>query len=152
MQKEVRRAVARTITRKKTSAAWTSSHGVAPQKPNRHTPRARFTGRRGFQRHLLSRCSMRAEVRDGKNQRATKMWHLSEASQMTDVIRALILTISGKRTDEGGDQETEGGEKTPALITCRRGRRNGETERNSCHRIFTYAKTEITPAIITLVD
>ena len=43
----------------------TSSHGIAPQKPNRHTPRARFAGGRGFRRHLLSRCSVRTEVWDG---------------------------------------------------------------------------------------
>jgi hypothetical protein len=77
------------------------------------------------------------------------MWYLSEENQMTNGIRALILSISGKRTDQDGDQEPEGGEKTPALITCRRGRRNGEMERNFLHQIFTYAKTEVTPAIIT---
>ena len=29
----------------------TSSHGIAPQKPNRRPPRARFVGGRGFRRH-----------------------------------------------------------------------------------------------------
>jgi hypothetical protein len=152
MQEEVRRAVPRTITRKKTLATWTSSRGVAPQKPNHRTPLARFTGGQGFRRHLLSWCSVHIEVWDGENQRATEMWYLSEANQMTEGIRVLILSISGKRTDQGRDQETEGGEKTPTLITCRRGRRNGETERNSRYQIFTYAKTEVTPAIITWVD
>ena len=46
-------------------AAWTSSRGIAPQKPNHRTPCARFAGGRGFRRHLLSRCSMRVEVQDG---------------------------------------------------------------------------------------
>jgi hypothetical protein len=77
---EVRRAVPWTVTRKKTSAAWTSSRGVVLQKPNRRTPHARFAGGRGFWRHLLSRCSMRAEVRGGENQWTTKMWYLSEAN------------------------------------------------------------------------
>ena len=40
---------------------------IAPQKPNYRTPRARFSGGRGFRRHLLSRYSVRAEVRDGES-------------------------------------------------------------------------------------
>ena len=59
-----RRRVPRAITRKKTSSARrrcrTSSRGIAPQKPNRRTPRARFVGGRGFWTHLLSRFSVRA--------------------------------------------------------------------------------------------
>jgi hypothetical protein len=43
------------------------------------------------------------------------MWYLSEANKMTDGIRVLILIISGKRMGLGGDQETEGGEKMPAM-------------------------------------
>ena len=39
---------------------------IAPQKPNRRTPRARFSGGRGFRRHLLSRYSVRAEDLDGE--------------------------------------------------------------------------------------
>ena len=61
----------------------TSSRGIAPQKPNWRTPRARFTGERGFRRHLLSRCSVRAEVWDGESQRAAEMWSLgSEAEEV----------------------------------------------------------------------
>ena len=48
----------------------TSSRGISPQKPNHRTPRARFACGRGFQRHLLSRCSLHAEVWYGENQRA----------------------------------------------------------------------------------
>ena len=47
----------------------TSSRGIAQQKPNRRIPRARFAGGRGFQKHLLSRYSVRAEVRDGEARR-----------------------------------------------------------------------------------
>ena len=39
---------------------------IAPQKPNRRTPRSRFSGERGFRRHLLSRYSVRAELWDGE--------------------------------------------------------------------------------------
>ena len=42
---------------------------IAPQKPNRHSPRAGFSGGRWFRRHLLSRYSVRVEVRDGKARR-----------------------------------------------------------------------------------
>ena len=58
-----------------------SSHGIAPQKPNRRTPRARFVGGRGFRRHPLSRCSVRAEVRDGESQRAAEMWSLGSEGE-----------------------------------------------------------------------
>ena len=56
--------------------------GIALQKPNRRTPRARFAGGRGFRRHLLSRCSVRAEVRDGENQRAGEMWSLESEGRI----------------------------------------------------------------------
>ena len=60
-----------------------SSRGIAPQKPNHRTPRARFVGGRGFRRHLVSRCSVRAEVRDGESPRAAEIWSLgSEAEEM----------------------------------------------------------------------
>ena len=39
---------------------------IASQKPNRRSPRAGFSGGRGFRRHLLSRSSVRAEVWDGE--------------------------------------------------------------------------------------
>ena len=54
--------VPQAISRKKTYMDEQSR--IAPQKPNRRTPRARFSGGRGFRRHLLSRYSVRAEVRD----------------------------------------------------------------------------------------
>ena len=47
---------------------------ITPQKPNRRSPYAGFLGGRGFQRHLLSRSSVRAEVRDEKNQKAADLW------------------------------------------------------------------------------
>ena len=59
----------------------TSSHGIAPQKPNRRTPHTRFIGGRGFWRHLLSRYSVRAEVRDGETQRATEIWSIGSKAE-----------------------------------------------------------------------
>ena len=62
----------------------TSSRGIAPQKPNRHTPRARFTGGQGFRRHLLYRYSVRAEVRDRESQRAAEMSSLRSEGEELD--------------------------------------------------------------------
>ena len=62
-RKRVLRAI--TTTRKETYVD--EQLQIAPQKPNRRTPRARFSGGRGFRRHLLSRYSVRAEVRDGED-------------------------------------------------------------------------------------
>ena len=62
----------------------TSSRGIAPQKPNRRTPRARFAGGRGFRRHLLSRYSVCVEVRDGESQRAAEMWSLRTKAEELD--------------------------------------------------------------------
>ena len=76
----------------------TSSHGIAPQKPNRRTPHTRFVGGRGFLRHLLSRCSVLAEVRDGESQRTAEMWSLeSEEEELA----------TGREKASGGTQEME---------------------------------------------
>ena len=64
-------------TRKKTYVDEQSR--IAPQKPNRRTPRARFSSGRGFQRHLLSHCSVRAEVRDGEARRLLRCGFFSGA-------------------------------------------------------------------------
>ena len=60
-----RRRVPRAITTRKKTYVDEQSR-IAPQEPNRLSPHARFSGGQGFQRHLLSRYSVRAEVRDGK--------------------------------------------------------------------------------------
>ena len=60
-----RRRDPRAITTRK-KAYVDEKSWIAPQKTNRRTPRARFSGGRGFRRHLLSRYSVRAEVRDGE--------------------------------------------------------------------------------------
>ena len=57
----------------------TSGRGIAPQKPNRCTPRARFVGGRGFRRHLLSRYSVCADVQDGETRRLWKCGSLGSA-------------------------------------------------------------------------
>ena len=53
---------------------WTNSRGIALQKPNRRTPRARFAGGRGFQRHLLFRSSVHA----------AEMWSLGSKAEELD--------------------------------------------------------------------
>ena len=75
-----RRRVLRAITTRKKTYVDEQSR-ITPQKPNRRSPYAGFLGGRGFQRHLLSRSSVRAEVRDGESQRVAEMWSLSEAKR-----------------------------------------------------------------------
>ena len=62
----------------------TSGRGIAPQKPNRRTLRARFADERGFRRHLLYRYSVRAEVRDRESQRAAEMSSLRSEGEELD--------------------------------------------------------------------
>ena len=76
MQEDVRSAVPRTdhqeedaltFRRQSPRSRCTDEQSrIAPQKPNRRSPRAGFSDGRGFRRHLLSRYSVRAEVRDGE--------------------------------------------------------------------------------------
>ena len=56
---------------------------IAPQKPHHHAPYARFSGGRGFRRHLLSRYSVRAEVRDGETRRLRKCGSLGSGCGRT---------------------------------------------------------------------
>ena len=56
---------------------------IAPQKPNRRAPRARFSSGRGFWRHLLSRYSVRVEVRDGETRRLRKCGSLGSGCGRT---------------------------------------------------------------------
>ena len=79
---ERRRVPRAIIARKKTYVDEQSR--IAPQKPNRRSFRARFSGGRGFWRHLLSRYSVRAEVRDGESQRAAEMWSLRSEVEEVD--------------------------------------------------------------------
>ena len=91
----------------------TSSRGIAPQKPNRRTPRARFVGGRGLQRHLLSRYSVRAEVRDGEARRLLKCGFSRERLWRTEIWTDGGLRIYGCDCKEErqrrilGDGETE---------------------------------------------
>jgi hypothetical protein len=103
-----RLVVPRAITRKKTSVAWTSSREITPQKTNRHTPRARFVGGWGFRRHLLSRCSVRAEIQDGEIQRAADMWSLRKRSEgWTDGRLQQLYMSTGREKANRGTHETE---------------------------------------------
>ena len=56
---------------------------IAPQKPNRRSPRVGFSGGRGFRRHLLSRYSVRAEVRDGEDRGLRRCGFSQERLQKT---------------------------------------------------------------------
>jgi hypothetical protein len=121
-------AIPRAITRKKTSAAWMSSREITPQIPNRRTPRARFVGGRGFRRHLLSRCSVRAEIRDGKNQRVADMCSLiSEGKDLTGRGHLLLCrwyVFSWKRREGFNWRRTstfmQGGRKPAEKLKRRR--------------------------------
>ena len=84
---------------------------IAPQKPNRRTPRARFSSRRGFRRHLISRCSVRAEVRDGEDRRLLRcgfvLGVVTEDGIWTDGVLQ-IYDCDGKRERGSGESlETE---------------------------------------------
>jgi len=57
---------------------------IAPQKPNCRAPRARFSGGRGFRRHLLSCYFVHTEVWDGESQRAAEMWSLESEGGLLD--------------------------------------------------------------------
>ena len=85
----------------------TSSREIAPQKINRRTPRAGFVGGRGFWRHLLSRCSVCAEVRDGENQRAAEMWSLRSEGGIGLTEDFYFYACGGREKASRGTQETE---------------------------------------------
>ena len=72
---------------------------IAPQKPNHRSPRAGFSGGRGFRRHLLSCDSVRAEVWDGEVKRLLICGSLG--SVMEDGVwtdgRQDIWLLTGKR-------------------------------------------------------
>ena len=77
-----RRWVSREITTRKKTYVDEQSR-IAPQKPNRRSPRARFSGGRGFRRHLLSRYSVRAEVRDEETRRLRRCGSLWSGYERT---------------------------------------------------------------------
>ena len=68
---------------------------IAPQKPNYRTPRARFSGGRGFRRHLLSRYSVRAEVRDGEARGLLRCGFSRERLRKTEIETDGGLRIYG---------------------------------------------------------
>ena len=86
---------------------------IAPQKPNRRAPHARFSSGRGFRRHLLSRCSMRAKVRDGEARMLLRCGFSRKRLRKTVIwidggLR--IYGCDGKRERQRrilGDRETE---------------------------------------------
>ena len=68
---------------------------IAPQKPNHRAPRARFSGGRGFRRHLLSRYFVRAEVRDGEARRLLRCGFSREWLRKTEIWTDGGLRIYG---------------------------------------------------------
>ena len=98
-------------TRKKTYVDEQSR--IAPQKPNRRTPRARFLGGRGFWRHLLSRYSVRAEVRDEDDRGLRRCGFSRErlrktGSGLTEDCGYMATTGEG---DEGSAESQETGSR-----------------------------------------
>ena len=86
----------------------TSSHGIAPQKPNRRSPRVGLSGGRGFQRHLLSRYSVRVEVRDGEDRGLRRCGFSQE--RLRKMGSGLTKDCDrGRDKDNGESQETGSG-------------------------------------------
>ena len=114
-----RRRVPRAITtRKKTyvdEQSW-----IAPQKPNRHAPRARFSRGRGFRRHLLSRYSMCAEVRDGEDRGLRRCGFSREqlrktGSRLTEDCGYMAATGEGTKAAENPRRREAEGMVTDAV-------------------------------------
>ena len=86
---------------------------IAPQKPNRRSPRAGFSGGRGFRRHLLSRSSVRVEVRDGEVRRLRICGSLGNCygntgSGLTEDRKYMAAAGKGERQRRiSGDGEAE---------------------------------------------
>jgi len=59
---------------------------IAPQKPNRRSPHAEFSGGRGFRRYLLSRSSVRVEVRDGEIRKLLNCVSLGSGYQRISLV------------------------------------------------------------------
>ena len=102
--------VPQAITRKGKKTYVDEQLRIAPQKPNRRTPRARFSGGRGFRRHLLSRYSVHAEVRDGKDRglrrygfSRERLWKMG--SGLTEDYGYMAAT--GRKKGSGESQKTE---------------------------------------------
>ena len=120
MQEDVRSAVPRTDHQEEVALTFQGEDGsksdlqeedgraVADRspKPNRRSPRAGFLGGRGFRRHLLSRYSMRAEVRDGERQSATEMWSLGSEGRERRLTEDFLFYACGR---EGESQRRNSG-------------------------------------------
>ena len=102
---------------------------IAPQKPNRRSPRAGFSGGRGFWRHLLSRSSVRAEVRDGEVRRlricgSLENYYGKTGSGLTEDRKYMAAAGKGERQrripgDGGAEAErtvTDAKGVTPVII------------------------------------
>ena len=83
---------------------------IAPQKPNRRTPHASFSSGRGFRRQLLSRCSVRVEVRDGEARRLLRCGFSRERLPKTQIWTDRgfgYMGVTGRERGSGESQETE---------------------------------------------
>ena len=84
---------------------------IAPQKPNRRLPRAGFSGGRGFQRHLLSRNSVRTELRDGEVRRLLicgSLGVVTEESMVWTDERQDIWLLTGREDKGSGESQKTG--------------------------------------------
>ena len=80
---------------------------IAPQKPNRRTPRARFSSEREFRRHLLSRSSVCAEVRDRETRRLLRCGFSRERLRKTEIWTDGGLGYMGATGRERGSEESQ---------------------------------------------
>ena len=104
-----RRWVSREITTRKKTYVDEQSR-IAPQKPNRRSPRARFSGGRGFRRHLLSRYSVRAEVRHGEARGLLRCGFSREQLRKTEIW------TDGCRRQRSGLRPPPSRSETPVIM------------------------------------
>ena len=122
MQEDVRGAIPRTDHQEEDSLRFRGQSPkrrrdldeqsrIALQKPNRHAPRARFSGGRGFRRHLLSRYSVRVEERDGEDRGLRRCGFSQERLRKTgsELIEDYGYMVVTGEEDEGSGESQETG-------------------------------------------
>ena len=90
---------------------------IAPEKPNRRAPRARFSRGRGFRRHLLSRYSVRAEIRDGEDRGLLRCGFSWERLRKTEIWTDGGLRIYGCNGKEERQQRIPGDGEAEGMVT-----------------------------------
>ena len=90
---------------------------IALQKPNRRSPRARFSGGRGFRRHLLSRYSVRAEVRNGEAIGLLRCGFSQERLRKTEIWTDGGLRINSCDEKEERQRRIRGDGEADGMVT-----------------------------------